>query len=445
MQCCICSKWVHLRCSQLSLSNFRALGSSHSWSCPPCRNTVTPPSESSNTYTSTVESGPPSANAALLPHPHLQTVNPPSAHYISPSPALPSPSLAPGYTSAPPASFPPPYSLRVLQWNAGGLRARSTELLHFLSSHPVDLICIQESNLNSSSSFRVPGFSVLRSDRTHSRSGILSSDATHASGGVVIFVRRGLSFSELFTTSLSLLDLYSDYVGVNIPLNKSSSVSFLNAYAPLFAPPQRMAESTPFLPPFFPPEISSFWGTSTAITRFGTQEVLPTPAGRKYATGLSPLTSSPSMTLTHPSFSIAPLAVAPLLTSPWLLLLLLFLTPGRCFRTWVLTIYQFFYLSLSLRSFAPTSVPLHSIFRKLAGMALPPTSTLTVLLQRNTRLFCLSSAAALLTSLAMNAAKSSIPFGSIKRPPKAWWSAEVEQAVGKRRKAFATAHRSDED
>ena len=57
----------------------------------------------------------------------------------------------------------------------------------------------------------------------------------------------------------------------------------------------------------------------------------------------------------------------------------------------------------------------------------------------------LSSAAALFTSLAMNAAKSSISFGRIKRPPKAWWSAEVEQAVSERRKAFATAHRSDED
>ena len=32
----------------------------------------------------------------------------------------------------------------------------------------------------------------------------------------------------------------------------------------------------------------------------------------------------------------------------------------------------------------------------------------------------LSSAAALFTSLALNAAKSSIPFGRIKRPPKAW-------------------------
>ena len=57
----------------------------------------------------------------------------------------------------------------------------------------------------------------------------------------------------------------------------------------------------------------------------------------------------------------------------------------------------------------------------------------------------LSSAAALFTSLALNAAKSSIPFGRIKRSPKAWWSAEVESAVSERRKAFAAAHRSDED
>ena len=276
----------------------------------------------------------------------------------------------------------PPDSLTVLQWNAGGLRARSTELLHFLSSHLVDLICIQESNLNSSSSFQIPEFSALHSDHTHSRSGILSFDTTHASGGVVAFVRQGLSFSELSTSSLSSLDPYSDYVGINISLNNSSSLSFLNVYAPLIVPPQRMAEPIPFLPPFFPPpEISPFWRTSIAITPFGTR-VTSDSVGKKYSTGSSPQTSSPSMTLTHPLFSIAPLAFAPLLTSA-----LPFLAPGRCYRTLVLTIYQFFYLSLSLRSFAPTNVPLPSIFRKLAGMALPPTLTLTVPQQRNTRFF----------------------------------------------------------
>ena len=82
VQCCACSKWVHLRCSQLFLSEFRALGSSHSWSCPPCRITVTP---SSKMYTSTVQSSPASANAALSPYPRLQTSYPPSTRYISPS------------------------------------------------------------------------------------------------------------------------------------------------------------------------------------------------------------------------------------------------------------------------------------------------------------------------------------------------------------------------
>ena len=74
----------------------------------------------------------------------------------------------------------------------------------------------------------------LHSDRIHSRSGILSPDATHASGCVVIFVRQCLSFSELSTSTLSSLDPYSDYVGVNISLNNSSSVSFLNVYAQNF-------------------------------------------------------------------------------------------------------------------------------------------------------------------------------------------------------------------
>ena len=125
-----------------------------------------------------------------------------------------------------------PNSLKVLQWNAGGLQARSTKLPHFISSRPIDLIYIQESNLNLPSSFQIPGFSALRSHGTHSRSGIFSTDVADASSGVIIFVKQGLSFSELSTFSLSWLDPYSDYVEVNISLNNFSSLSFLNVYAP---------------------------------------------------------------------------------------------------------------------------------------------------------------------------------------------------------------------
>ena len=174
-----------------------------------------------------------------------------------------------------------------------------------------------------------------------------------------------------------------------------------------------MKELTSFLPP---PEIFSFWGTSTAITPSGTQEVLPTPTGRKYSTGSSLLTSSPSMTLTHPPLYITPLAVAPPLTSPLLPPLLPFYVPGRCFRTWVLITYRFFHLSLSLRSFAPTSAPLPSIFKARWDDFAFYFDSYCPSAEEYSSLF-LSSAAALFTSLALNAAKSSIPFGRIKRHP----------------------------
>ena len=92
-------------------------------------------------------------------------------------------------------------------------------------------IYIQESNLNLSSSFQIPGFSALRSHGTHSRSGIFSTDVADASRGVIIFVKQGLSFSELSTSSLSWLGPYSDYIEVKISLNNFSSLSFLNVYA----------------------------------------------------------------------------------------------------------------------------------------------------------------------------------------------------------------------
>ena len=119
---------------------------------PPCRNTVTPFSDSSDMYTSTVQSGLPLLT--LLCRPTLVS-KPLILHlpilYLLPLPPHHRPLLLAVLLCLLPS--PPPDSLRVLQWNAEGLRAKSTELLHFLSSHPVDLICIQESNLNSSSSF----------------------------------------------------------------------------------------------------------------------------------------------------------------------------------------------------------------------------------------------------------------------------------------------------
>ena len=86
VQCCTCSEWVQLRCSQLSLSKFRALGNSHFWSCHPmpqhCDSLLRHVYLHCKTWA-------PSANAAILPQPRLQTSYPPSAHFI-PSHSAPS-------------------------------------------------------------------------------------------------------------------------------------------------------------------------------------------------------------------------------------------------------------------------------------------------------------------------------------------------------------------
>ena len=95
---------------------------------------------------------------------------------------------------------------------------------------------------------------LTQSDRTHSRSGVLSRDATHASGGVIIFVRQGLSFSELSLSFLSSLDPYFDYVGVNISLNNSSSLSFFNVYTP----PIRSSPTDGRIDSFSPSTLPSF-------------------------------------------------------------------------------------------------------------------------------------------------------------------------------------------
>ena len=110
--------------------------------------------------------------------------------------------------------------------------------------------------------------------------------------------------------------------------------------------------------------------------------------GRKNSTGPSLLIFSLLMTLTYLLFSNAPLAVSPPLTFHLLPPLSRFLAHGRCFRTWVLIIYQFFYLSLSLQSFGPTSVSLPSILRELAGIILLLALTFIVLPQRNILFQC---------------------------------------------------------
>ena len=119
---------------------------------------------------------PPSIDAALSPHPRLQTSYPPSAHLISPFSAPSPPSF---YASFPPLTLSGFFNGMLEVFKPGALN-------YFTFSRPILSILSASRNPILTP---LSGFSTLRSDCTHSRSGILSPDAPHASGGVVIFVR----------------------------------------------------------------------------------------------------------------------------------------------------------------------------------------------------------------------------------------------------------------
>ena len=193
---------------------------------------------------------------------------------------------------------------------------------------------------------------------------------------------RVLSFSELFTSYLSLLHPYSDYVEVNISLNDSSSLSFLNVYASPIRSSPRDSRTDSFSPSILPifRNLSilgdcnyhrPLWDSKGTSDSRGEEVFDCVISDLLNDSGVLTFLKNSSGSCSSPGLSFAPF----------------FLASGRCFRTWVVINYQFYKPSLFLRSFASANVPLPSIFRKLVGMALPITLTPTVLLERSTRLF----------------------------------------------------------
>ena len=171
---------MNLKCSLLSFSRFRILGSSHSWSYPPYffgdatpTSTVTSSLDFSSWYSSTAQSGP--SDSLLL----MQHVTPPLPSnllsFFRPLCIFSLCTLTTAscswlflFTSC--FLFP---SLTPSRFFNEMLGVSEPEALKCCtSSHQVDLICIQQSNLNLSSSFGTHGFSALQSDCGNTRSGI---------------------------------------------------------------------------------------------------------------------------------------------------------------------------------------------------------------------------------------------------------------------------------
>ena len=328
----------------------------------------------------------------------------PSAHFIS-SPSAPSPpSLVPGCPSMPPASSPP---ITLSGFFNGMLEVFEPGALNYFTFfHPiVSTLSISRNPILTH--FPLSGFldSLLCILITLTPGLAFSL----ASGGAIIFIRQGLSFSKLSTSSFSLLDPYSDYVGVNISLNNSSSLSF-NVDAPSICSSLMNGRTNSFSPSILPSSKNVFilgdfnchhslWdsrGTSDSYQEKVFDWVISFDLLFLNDPDTPILLYRFSGSCSSPDTSFAPSCLA--LSCSWEVLQDL----GSDHLPILLSV------PLSLWPITQTTIPLPSIFRKLAGMGLPPTLTPTVLLQWNTHLFPLLLLS--FTSLALNVAKFSILF-----------------------------------
>ena len=186
--------------------------------------------------------------------------NHPQLIYTYPPSALSIPSLQTQHTISPltQSSFHPSSpsrnNLRILQWNANGIRPRRTELIQFLSHNQYDLIFIQESHLSSDSTFRIPGYKTLQKNRSMTRRGTTNS-TENLKGGVLILVKNGLTYTSLSTQYLSSLDPSSDYLAIAVKVKGASPIHLFNVYVPPIrssSSDSRPKSFSPFLLPSSP-------------------------------------------------------------------------------------------------------------------------------------------------------------------------------------------------
>ena len=289
-----------------------------SFSVSPSTHTPNPPPSLTNTHKT--------ISSKINPHPKTTTNNPtyppnhPQLIYTYPPSAssIPSPqtqhTISPLTQSSFHPSSPSRNNLRILQWNANGIRPRHTELIQFLSHNQYDLILIKESRLSSYSTFRIPGYKTLQKNRYMTRRGTTNSTG-NLGGGVLILVKNGLTYTSLSTQSLSSLDPSSDYLAIAVKIKGALPIHLFNVYVPPIRPSSsdsRPKSFSPFLLPSSPTTTSS--ATLTAIIYPGTPTHRKTNQTKICLTGSSLLIfyllTTPNIT---PYYTVPPETALPLI------------------------------------------------------------------------------------------------------------------------------------
>lgn len=108
------------------------------------------------------------------------------------------------------------HNLKLLNWNANGIKAQRSIFIAFLARHNIDIACISETHLTTSDNIKISGYRIYRTDR----------QARIASGGVAILIKRNIIHHELPKINTTNIET----VAIKVRLNDGSFVNIISAY-----------------------------------------------------------------------------------------------------------------------------------------------------------------------------------------------------------------------
>lgn len=107
--------------------------------------------------------------------------------------------------------------LKLLNWNANGIKSKKSTLLEFLSQHQIDIVCITETHLKATEKFKLNGYLIYRTDR----------NSTHSSGGVAIIIKKSIKHYQSDSPTLTHLEATSVVISTD-----KYNLKILAAYNP---------------------------------------------------------------------------------------------------------------------------------------------------------------------------------------------------------------------
>jgi len=136
--------------------------------------------------------------------------------------------------------------LRVMQWNADGIRGKGEELGHYINEHRVDVCLVQESKLGQRDRTpRFPGFTTIRQDRPHSGVGGARG------GGLLTLVREDIPYRRCSSVR-DAGDSALESLSVVVPVGGGEKLTIVNVYCPPSRRPQGEEGAAGFDPATLP-------------------------------------------------------------------------------------------------------------------------------------------------------------------------------------------------